>query len=278
MCSHPSIITYLDSLDTESSLVLVTESIRPLSSYLSSIAPSSTTLLYGIYTLLLGLEFLHSKCTLSVSLSSPLAVVVDTNDVWKLNCFENTTPATATSIANDFKQLVVLLDTIPTASTSGEVSQLRSKISSVAKSIPTSTASSTATTILQSSCFYSDSFLPLKSIPTLHLLPPLTSISTLASLIPVAPNMTGGISASILPTLAKGLNTIASEYNNRDSREAVRQVIYDSCCFICSHALAVGCRQLRIAGSSRTICSKHVTISVRSPMRRFFSGCSCHCG
>lgn len=214
-------------MDTDTSLLLVTESIQPLSVWQSASTPA-TAVLYGIYTILLGLEFLHTKCNLSVNMSSPLAIVVDQHDMWKLNCFENTTAATATTIASDLHQFVAVLQTLSQVSSTPELLQITNKISKVAKSIPSSTATTTTTSLLQSSCFYTDAFLPYKSIATLHLTPALSSVPTLQALIPVASSLTSGLSVSLLPTIAKALGVVGTEFNNRDSRETVRQV-----CVLC---------------------------------------------
>lgn len=108
MYRHPHILTYIDSLEVEESLMLVTEPCLPLDIWLSNKKNEQTTdnseedhdrnlideLTWGLKCVLRALEFLHNNCNLTHNALTTQAIFVTPNHDFKLANFEFSLTAT----------------------------------------------------------------------------------------------------------------------------------------------------------------------------------------
>ncbi|KAI1720702.1 protein kinase domain-containing protein [Ditylenchus destructor] len=92
---HPNILTYLDFLEVESSVYLITEPCRPLEYYLSEIKLTDTQkellVSWGLYQILNCLKFLHGEAKIEQNNIKESIYVTASGD-WKLSGFQNTAP------------------------------------------------------------------------------------------------------------------------------------------------------------------------------------------
>lgn len=118
---HPFVLTFLDSLEAEDSVVVVTESCIPLEAWVRSRRPKSAgassteatsksqkesllnEILWGFRCVVLALEFLHTKGSLLHGNVSPSSIFVTPSGDWKLGSFEL---ATNMSAADDEQQFL----------------------------------------------------------------------------------------------------------------------------------------------------------------------------
>lgn len=95
---HPSILTYIDSLETEKLVYLVTELVVPLKQHLcklhSSHSPDQAKLAisWGLHEIAQGLGFLNKDCNLSHNNVCLSSVYVDRAGEWRLGGVEYMTP------------------------------------------------------------------------------------------------------------------------------------------------------------------------------------------
>lgn len=112
---HPNVLTYMDSLDSDEALLLVTEQCTPLQQWLQEVnsnpATSKQNLVYeltwgnmcflilvsrmltrfvsiGFKGILKALDFLHSNCSLIHGNVGPHSIFITQNGDWKLGAFE----------------------------------------------------------------------------------------------------------------------------------------------------------------------------------------------
>lgn len=93
---HPSIITYVDSLETDKLIYLVVEPVEPLELHLSKISKTEQkqfALSWGLYQIATGLTFLNKDCQLSHYNVCMPSVFVDRAGEWKLFGLEYLTPS-----------------------------------------------------------------------------------------------------------------------------------------------------------------------------------------
>ncbi|XP_046462437.1 N-terminal kinase-like protein [Daphnia pulex] len=98
---HPNILTYIDSLETEKCLYLVTEYVEPLQFYLNSCAtdyPKSKQqkelfIAWGLFQVVRALTFLNNDVNLQHNSICLGNILVNTAGEWKLGGFENATPS-----------------------------------------------------------------------------------------------------------------------------------------------------------------------------------------
>jgi SCY1-like protein 1 len=94
--SHPYILTYVDSFDTEDSVLLVTEPCTPLEIWLKKVVDDPTVgkqnlfseLTWGFKCILKALEFLHSNCNLIHGNLGLHSIFITPNGDWKLGSLE----------------------------------------------------------------------------------------------------------------------------------------------------------------------------------------------
>ncbi|XP_075223189.1 N-terminal kinase-like protein yata [Lycorma delicatula] len=95
---HPSILTYLDSLETEKMLYLATEYVEPLSAHLETCAnegqPKDLYLAWGIFQITRALSFLNNDCNLRHNNVCLWSVFVNCAGEWKLGGVEYMAGAT----------------------------------------------------------------------------------------------------------------------------------------------------------------------------------------
>ncbi|KAI7690161.1 hypothetical protein SSS_04948 [Sarcoptes scabiei] len=95
---HPSILSYLDSLETEKYIVIVTEHVEPLTSFLKRMSDWSEkqkelALSWGILSVSKGLSFLNNDCKLvHANLSVNSIYVKSSSSDWKIFNLEYLTP------------------------------------------------------------------------------------------------------------------------------------------------------------------------------------------
>lgn len=94
---HPSILTYVDSLETDKLIYLVVEPVEPLELHLSKVFKSGEqkqfALSWGLYQIASGLTFLNKDCQLSHYNVCMSSVFVDRAGEWKLFGLEYMTPS-----------------------------------------------------------------------------------------------------------------------------------------------------------------------------------------
>ncbi|XP_057365193.1 N-terminal kinase-like protein [Daphnia carinata] len=98
---HPNILTYIDSLETEKCLYLVTEYVEPLQFHLNSYStdfPKSKQqkelfIAWGLFQVVRALKFLNNDGNLQHNSICLGNILVNTAGEWKLGGFENATPS-----------------------------------------------------------------------------------------------------------------------------------------------------------------------------------------
>ncbi|KAK4030348.1 hypothetical protein OUZ56_023349 [Daphnia magna] len=98
---HPNILTYIDSLETEKCLYLVTEYVEPLQFHLNSYStdfPQSKQqkelfIAWGLFQVVRALKFLNNDGNLQHNSICLGNILVNTAGEWKLGGFENATPS-----------------------------------------------------------------------------------------------------------------------------------------------------------------------------------------
>ncbi|KAI9559706.1 hypothetical protein GHT06_013711 [Daphnia sinensis] len=98
---HPNILTYVDSLETEKCLYLVTEYVEPLQFHLNSYSsdfPQSKQqkelfIAWGLFQVVRALKFLNNDGNLQHNSICLGNILVNTAGEWKLGGFENATPS-----------------------------------------------------------------------------------------------------------------------------------------------------------------------------------------
>ncbi|XP_035226056.1 N-terminal kinase-like protein, partial [Stegodyphus dumicola] len=94
---HPSILTYLDSLETDKLIYLVVETVEPLELHLSKStydpAQRNLALSWGLYQIASGLTFLNKDCQLSHNNICMASIFVDRAGEWRLFGVEYMAPS-----------------------------------------------------------------------------------------------------------------------------------------------------------------------------------------
>ncbi|XP_077588880.1 N-terminal kinase-like protein isoform X1 [Stigmatopora nigra] len=88
---HPNILAYVDGLETEKSLYLVTEPVTPLSTHLKG-NPSELEVSWGLHQIVKALSFLVNDCHLLHNNLGIWAIFVDRAGEWKLGALDHVTP------------------------------------------------------------------------------------------------------------------------------------------------------------------------------------------
>ncbi|XP_015794530.1 N-terminal kinase-like protein [Tetranychus urticae] len=93
---HPSFLTYVDSLETDKIVCIVTEPVEPLPSYLESAEnftneQKSNAISYGLHQVAIGLGFLINDCNFNHNNLHLGSVLVNSSGVWKIGGLEYVT-------------------------------------------------------------------------------------------------------------------------------------------------------------------------------------------
>ncbi|KAM6953686.1 N-terminal kinase-like protein [Aplochiton taeniatus] len=93
---HPNILAYVDGLETEKSLYLVTEQVTPLAAHLKTQAEKGGSgeleMSWGLHQIVKALSFLVNDCHLLHNNLGMWAVFVDRAGEWKLGALDHVTP------------------------------------------------------------------------------------------------------------------------------------------------------------------------------------------
>ncbi|XP_006818698.1 N-terminal kinase-like protein [Saccoglossus kowalevskii] len=83
---HPNILMYIDGLETEEALYIVTEKVQPLESYLKlqSVKTNELSISWGLHQIVKGLSFLVNDCQLIHNNVNMSSIYVDKAGEWKL--------------------------------------------------------------------------------------------------------------------------------------------------------------------------------------------------
>lgn len=90
---HPNVLLYVDGLETENVIYVVTEDVTPLSTFLNTKSPNEQTISWGLYQMVKGLSFLHNDCKLKHNNVNLSCVFVNKAGEWKLGSVDYVTPA-----------------------------------------------------------------------------------------------------------------------------------------------------------------------------------------
>ncbi|XP_077387381.1 N-terminal kinase-like protein isoform X2 [Festucalex cinctus] len=88
---HPNILAYVDGLETEKSLYVVTEPVTPLATHLKG-APSELEVSWGLHQIVKALSFLVNDCHLLHNNLGLWAIFVDRAGEWKLGALDHVAP------------------------------------------------------------------------------------------------------------------------------------------------------------------------------------------
>ncbi|XP_019725520.1 N-terminal kinase-like protein isoform X2 [Hippocampus comes] len=88
---HPNILAYVDGLETDKSLYLVTEPVTPLVVHLKG-APSELEVSWGLHQIIKALSFLVNDCHLLHNNLGLWAIFVDRAGEWKLGALDHVAP------------------------------------------------------------------------------------------------------------------------------------------------------------------------------------------
>ncbi|RWS24757.1 N-terminal kinase-like protein [Leptotrombidium deliense] len=96
---HPSFLPYIDSVETEKLVCVVTESVEPLSDYLEKLKncgndEQTFAISWGIHQIAVGLGFLINECNLRHNNIFMGSIFVNKAGVWKIGGLEYVTSAT----------------------------------------------------------------------------------------------------------------------------------------------------------------------------------------
>lgn len=126
---HPNILVYLDGVETDKAVYVVTEKAMTLETYLTELKSSDNQftsqdlleIAWGFHQLCHGLTFLHDDCKLSHGNVNTSTVFVDAKTCdWKLACFEFVQPITDNQMNTPGKYLPACQRYEPPASKGGE--------------------------------------------------------------------------------------------------------------------------------------------------------------
>ncbi|XP_072166845.1 N-terminal kinase-like protein [Diadema setosum] len=90
---HPNVLLYVDGLETENVIYMVTEEVTPLEQYLKTKSPTEQTISWGLHQIVKGLSFLHNDCKLKHNNVNLSCVFVSPGGEWKLGVVDYITPA-----------------------------------------------------------------------------------------------------------------------------------------------------------------------------------------
>ncbi|XP_074630282.1 N-terminal kinase-like protein [Acropora palmata] len=108
---HPNILRYIDGLESEMVIYLVTEPVRPLDVQLNDGESSDVAISWGLHQITVGLSFLTNDCNLIHGNVCMASVFVDVAGEWKLGGMEYLKPVeppSSTSAEPDLPRLPVL--------------------------------------------------------------------------------------------------------------------------------------------------------------------------
>jgi hypothetical protein len=115
---HPYVLTYVESIEIEDSVVLVTEQCTPLEIWLKKVRNDPaipkqnlfSELTWGFKCVLKAIDFLHSSCSLLHGNLGLHAIFVTPNGDWKLGAFELATNVEAADNISQFLSHHTMLD------------------------------------------------------------------------------------------------------------------------------------------------------------------------
>ncbi|XP_054759531.2 N-terminal kinase-like protein [Lytechinus pictus] len=90
---HPNVLLYVDGLETDNVIYVVTEEVTPLATFLKTNAPKESTISWGLYQVVKGLSFLHNDCKLKHNNVNLSCVFVNRAGEWKLGAVDYITPS-----------------------------------------------------------------------------------------------------------------------------------------------------------------------------------------
>eukprot|EP00057_Strongylocentrotus_purpuratus_P035064 XP_797578.2 PREDICTED: N-terminal kinase-like protein [Strongylocentrotus purpuratus] len=102
---HPNFLLYVDGLETENVIYVVTEEVTPLGTFLKTNAPKESTISWGLYQVVKGLSFLHNDCKLKHNNVNLSCVFVTRAGEWKLGAVDYITPSEGEGSTNPDKGL-----------------------------------------------------------------------------------------------------------------------------------------------------------------------------
>ncbi|TEB37493.1 hypothetical protein FA13DRAFT_1786619 [Coprinellus micaceus] len=90
---HPDVLKFMDAVESDSNLYIMTERVRPLSSVLPSWASKTEQeredwLLWGLHRISIALTFINDSCASTHGNVNPNAVFISPSGEWKLGGFE----------------------------------------------------------------------------------------------------------------------------------------------------------------------------------------------
>ncbi|KAL3101232.1 hypothetical protein niasHT_027988 [Heterodera trifolii] len=126
---HPNVLTFVDSLETDSAFFLITEPCRPLDYYLGQTSLNSTQrelfVSWGLYQVLNCLKFLHNEAKISHNNLRNAIFVTESGD-WKLASFHLS--GTFSSPQCDLNDLADTLNRIFRPNSSADSTQLPKRV------------------------------------------------------------------------------------------------------------------------------------------------------
>lgn len=108
---HPNILRYIDGLESEMVIYLVTEPVRPLDVQFNNGESSDVAISWGLHQITVGLSFLTNDCNLIHGNVCMASVFVDVAGEWKLGGMEYLKPVeppSSSSAEPDLPRLPVL--------------------------------------------------------------------------------------------------------------------------------------------------------------------------
>ncbi|PIK61493.1 putative N-terminal kinase-like protein [Apostichopus japonicus] len=89
---HPNFLTYVDGLETENVIYVVTEPATTLQAYLDKEQSSDAVISWGLHQVVKGLSFLHNDCKLKHNNVNISSIFVNPAGEWKLGGVDYITP------------------------------------------------------------------------------------------------------------------------------------------------------------------------------------------
>lgn len=273
---HPSILAFVDSKEVDSGVVMMaTEAAIPLSKWINDALSNKNSkdeitqeVVWGFHCIVEALQFIHRQCKLLHGNISPEAIFITKTGDWKLGAFE-----LASDVNVDEAYFSRALQLIPKNSASPELKsgqwrqlftstlygpldiyglgttfryifeelQLASppQLSQYIKKMEAAEPKKRPTTaqLLRCPIFSSDLYKGMQAIQELRVKTPDECIETLERLSTSHTELSPTICTfKVLPVLNRLLQAYAVDFNNRNSREAVRKNIVICLCCVSNFA------------------------------------------